>query len=174
MTIWRATRPGSDEFAGFYAGYVSRVPEGDIVVSMAAQIPLTTRFLRSVPESAGDHRYAPGKWSIREVIGHMSDAERVFAYRALRFSRDDRTPLPGFDENHFVENAPFGKRSLDDLVSELEHLRHSTVHMFASMDEEAISRRGIANGLEISVRALAFIVLGHELHHLEILRNRYL
>lgn len=171
---WRATRPAPDEFASFYAGYVSKAPDGDIVESLAAQIPETTTFLRSLPESAADHRYAPGKWSVREVIGHMSDAERVFAYRALRFSRGDRTPVPGFDEKHFVENAQFGKRSVDELARELEHLRHSTVYLFGGMDEEAMSRRGIANELEISVRALAFVILGHERHHLEVLRTRYL
>lgn len=173
-TPWRAIRPASDEFAPYYEKYVARVPEGDIVATLASQISETGTFLRSLPESMGDHRYAPDKWNIREVIGHISDAERVFAYRALRFSRGDTTPVPGFDENQYVANASFGSRSLDDLLSELEHVRHATVHLLRGLDERRMSMRGTANGLEVSVRALAFIAAGHELHHMEILRTRYL
>jgi hypothetical protein len=173
-TPWRATRPASDEFAPYYEKYVARVPEGDIVATLASHIGETGTFLRSLPESMGDHRYGPDKWSIREVIGHISDAERVFAYRALRFSRGDTTPVPGFDENQYVANASFGSRSLDDLISELEHVRHATVHLLRGLDERHMSMRGTANGLEVSVRALAFIAAGHEQHHMEILRTRYL
>lgn len=173
-TTWRAQRPAPNEYASFYSGYVAKVPDGDIVDTLASQIATTGTFLRSLPESVADHRYAPGKWSIREVIGHMSDAERVFAYRALRFSRGDETPVPGFDENHYVANGRFGARSVEDLTSEFEHLRHATVHLLGGLDEESMSRRGSANNNEVSVRALAFILAGHEQHHLEILRTRYL
>ncbi len=173
-TTWRATRPASDEHAAYYSRYISRVPDGDIVETLASQITTTGVFLRSLPESVGDHRYAPEKWSIREVIGHMADAERVFAYRALRFARADKTPVPGFDENDYVANGNFGSRSLEDLTSEYEHLRHATVHLLRGLDEESMSRRGSANDNEVSVRALAFILAGHEQHHLEILRTRYL
>jgi hypothetical protein len=173
-TTWRAARPDSDEFASFYAGYISKVPDGDIVETLASQITGTAAFLRSLPESQGDHRYGPGKWSIREVIGHMTDAERVFAYRAMRFSRGDETPVPGFDENFYVANSTFGARSIGDLASEFEHVRHATVHMLRGLDEAAMTRRGTANGNAVSVRALAFILAGHERHHLEILRTRYL
>ena len=173
-TSWRARRPAADEYSAYYSGYISRVPDGDIVETLASQITTTAPFLRSLPESVGDHRYGPGKWSIREVIGHMSDAERVFAYRALRFSRGDETPVPGFDENHYVANGRFGSRSLEDLTSEFEHIRHATVHLLRGLDEESMSRRGSANNNEVSVRALAFILAGHEQHHLEILRTRYL
>lgn len=173
-TIWRATRPSPDEFAPFYAGYIARVPDNDIVATLESQISESCTFLRSLPESVGDHRYAPGKWSIRQVIGHMADAERVFAYRALRFSRADETPVEGFDENSYVANASFDRRSLDDLTGEFEHIRKASVHMFGSLDEAAMAKRGVANGLEISVRALAFILAGHETHHVEILRARYL
>ncbi len=173
-TTWRATRPGPDEFAPFYAGYIARVPDSDIIATMDSQIGETSKFLRSLPESVGDHRYAPEKWSIREVIGHMADAERVFTYRALRFSRADETPVEGFDENSYVANASFNRRSLDDLTGEFEHLRKASVHLFGSLDESAMTKRGVANGVEISVRALAFILAGHERHHIEILRTRYL
>ena len=172
--VWRSTRPGPDEYAQFYGRYIARVPDGDIVETLARQIPETVNFLRSIPESRGDHRYGPDKWSIREVIGHISDAERVFAYRALRFSRGDTTPVPGFDENTYVANSRFGERTIEDLAEELDNLRQSNLHLFRGVDEQSMSRRGVANGLEISVRALAFILAGHELHHIEILRARYL
>lgn len=170
---WRSTRPGVDEFAPPYAAYVARVPDGDIVETLR-NFGETSRFLRALPDSIGDHAYAEGKWSVKEVIGHMSDSERVFAYRALRFSRGDKIPLEGFDENEFVANSSFSQRTLADLISEFEHLRHSTVLMLDGISEAAMSNRGIANGLEISVRALAFILAGHERHHVEILRTRYL
>lgn len=171
---WRSKRPEADEYAAFYSGYIARVPEVDIVETLRSQIGVTTAYLRSLPESMGDHSYAPGKWSIREVIGHMSDAERVFAYRALRFSRGDSTPVPGFDENAYVAGSSFGRRTLEDLISEFEHLRQATVALIGALDEETISLRGVANGTGVSVRALAFILAGHEAHHVEILRTRYL
>lgn len=171
---WRSKRPEADEYAAFYSGYIARVPEVDIVETLRSQIGVTTAYLRSLPESMGDHSYAPGKWSIREVIGHMSDAERVFAYRALRFSRGDSTPVPGFDENAYVAGSSFGRRTLEDLISEFEHLRRATVALIGALDEETISLRGVANGTGVSVRALAFILAGHEAHHIEILRTRYL
>ena len=170
---WRSTRPGVDEFAPFYSGYVARVPDGDIVETLR-NLEETSQFLRSLPDTLGDHRYAPGKWSVKEVIGHMSDAERVFSYRAMRFSRGDKLPVEGFDENAFVANSSFTQRTLADLISEFEHLRQATVLMLGGIGEPAMSSRGIANGVEISVRALAFILAGHERHHVEILRSRYL
>lgn len=170
---WRSTRPGVDEFAPFYSGYVARVPDGDIVETLRNHEE-TLKFLRSIPDTLGDHRYGPDKWSVKEVIGHMSDGERVFAYRAMRFSRHDRTPAEGFDENAFVANSAFSRRTLADLISEFEHLRQASVLMLDGIDEAAMSSRGIANGMEISVRALAFILAGHERHHVEILRTRYL
>jgi hypothetical protein len=121
-----------------------------------------------------DHQYAPGKWTIRQIIGHLGDGERVFSYRALRFSRGDGTPLAGFDENDYVAAAPFQRVPIEDLLSELENLRRGTIYLFQSLDEEALMRRGEANGKETTVRSLAFIIAGHEHHHLEILRTRYL
>lgn len=156
------------------ATYVACVPEGDIVELLESQIADTSAMLRQLPDALGDHRYAPDKWSIREVIGHMSDTERVFAYRALRFSRGDPAPLAGFDENDYVRSAPFSRIRLVDLVDEFEHLRRASVHMFRNMDDDAFIRVGIANGIECSVRALAYVCAGHELHHLNLLRTRYL
>src|SRR4029077_5181557 len=120
------------------------------------------------------HRYAPGKWSIKEVIGHVSDAERVFSHRALRFARGDRTRLPGFDEKAYTPAGRFDARPLPDLAAELDAVRHATIALFAGLDSEALARRGPANNKEVSVRALAYIIAGHERHHVGILRERYL
>jgi hypothetical protein len=171
---WRAIKPADDEFAPFYAGYVKRAADGDVVETMDTQLSETLALLRSLPESMGDRTYAPGKWTIREIIGHLSDAERVFSYRALRFSRGDTAPVEGFDEDKYVANGGFSKRTLDDLLGEFEHLRRSSIHLFAGLPEEGFSMRGTASGREISVRALAFVLPGHEAHHLDVLRTRYL
>jgi uncharacterized damage-inducible protein DinB len=171
---FRSTRPAAGEFLPYYSTYIDRVPDSDIVDTLGRQITETLAAIRAIPESAGDKRYAPGKWSIRQVLGHVIDAERIFVYRALRFSRSDATPVPGFDENSYADNDPYANVSLADLANELEHVRQATVHFFANLDEEAMSRRGTANGAGISVRALAFIIAGHETHHLNVLRTRYL
>jgi hypothetical protein len=133
----------------------------------------TARILRAVRPEKADFAYAPGKWSVKEVIGHMGDVERVMAYRALRFARNDATPLPGFDENTYVPAAIFGRRNIDDLVDELEVIREATTQLLRHLDEAALARRGVANGAEVSVRALAYIIAGHERHHLRVLRERY-
>ncbi|HEY0515376.1 MAG TPA: DinB family protein [Thermoanaerobaculia bacterium] len=167
-------KPEESEYLPYYGKYISLVPEGDILATLDEQIGETAAFLRAIPETQAGFRYAPGKWSIREVVGHLIDAERVFAYRALRFGRDDRTPLPGFEENDYVRNASFGALPLGDLVAELESVRRSTLFLLRHLDAEAWTRRGLANGAEISVRALAYIMAGHELHHRGLLRDRYL
>ncbi len=170
----RATRPAADEYAPYYGTYVSRVGDGDIVRTMKAQIGPTAAFLREIPESRGGHRYAAGKWSIREVIGHLSDAERIFTYRALRFARHDATPLPGFDENAFVANAHLDERSLGSLVDEYEAVRNASVAMFGNFFPDEWRSAGEASGKRMSVRALAWVIAGHELHHVGVLRERYL
>ena len=170
----RATRPAADEHAEYYGRYITKVPNGDIVSTLKGQIPQTLSLIRSLPEAKGGHRYAPDKWSIREVVGHMSDCERVFAYRAMRFSRNDPTTLPGFDENLFVANARFDARTLASLADEFEAVRAASVAFFGSLDDEEWGRRGVANNKAMSVRALAWTTAGHELHHLSILRERYL
>lgn len=171
---FRSIRPKPDEHNAYYSMYIDRVPDGNIVDTLSRQIPETLAFLRAIPESKADHRYAPGKWSIKEIIGHLADGERVFQYRAWRFSRADDTPVPGFDENLYVANAPFSRLRMRDLIDDFEHLRRSSIYMFASMDEEAFARRGVANDHEISVRAIAYIMAGHETHHLQVMRERYL
>jgi hypothetical protein len=166
-------RPAPDEYAAYYAGYVARVPAGDIVAILETQIERTRALLASVPETMADHAYAPGKWTIREVIGHLSDAERVFAYRALRFGRGDTTELAGFDENAYVPAGGFGGRSLASLIDELVAVRKASVALFRGLPAGAWLRRGVASGHVVTVRALAWIMAGHELHHRAILEERY-
>ena len=168
------TRPDPSEYAQYAAEYVSRVPDGNVLDMLERQIEETAALVRGLAPGMEDKRYAPEKWSIREIIGHLSDAERVFSQRAFRFSRCDATPLPGFDENEYVREAPFSRIPVQDLLSELVHLRQATLYLYRSLDDEALMRRGVANGIETSVRALAFIIAGHEHHHLEVLRTRYL
>ena len=171
---FRAIRPKPDEHLAYYSTYIDRVPDGDIVDTLSRQIPETIAFLKSIPESKVDYQYAPGKWTIRQIVGHLADGERVFQYRAFRFSRADATPVPGFDENLYVDNAPFKNVSMEKLVAELEYLRRASIYMLSNLDAEAMGRVGVANGNPITVRALAFIMAGHETHHVQVMKDRYL
>lgn len=167
-------RPARDEYAPFYHTYVGAVPDGDLLAMLDESLEETLGLLGGIGEAGGGHRYAEGKWSVREVVGHIADTERVMTYRALRIARGDRTPLPGFDENAFVAGAGFDRRTLAGLSDELAAVRAATLHLFRHLDDEALARRGTASGSEVTVRALAWIVAGHEMHHRRILRERYL
>ena len=169
-----ATRPAASEYLPYYERYIGLVPEGDVVATLVNQMIETQSLLRALPASVATYRYAPDKWSVNELVGHMIDSERIFTSRALRFARNDPAPMPSFDQNDYVRNATFDSYPLADLASELEAVRHATIFLFRHMDEQAWSRRGVANNAEVSVRALAYIVAGHELHHREILSARYL
>jgi hypothetical protein len=166
-------RPAPDEFAPFYAGYISRVPEGGLVDLMRRVGDDTSRLLSQVDESRTGHAYATGKWTIREVAGHLCDAERIFGYRALRFARGDQAELQGFDENTYVPAGEFEKRTLASVVQELGAVRRATIELFGNLPADAWTRRGTANGNSISVRAIATVIVGHELHHRGILQERY-
>lgn len=168
-----AERPAADEFAQYYARYLAQVPDGDVVATLTSQIDDTLAFLRALPAPRAAYRYAEGKWSVKEVVGHIADAERIFAYRALRIARGDETPLPGFDQDPYVRAANFDARSLLALASELESVRRATLTLLRSMDDESLRRRGVASGAPVTARALAYIIAGHERHHMEILRTRY-
>lgn len=175
MTATASTnRPGTDEYAPFYAGYVSLVPDAPIAPQLETQTPNTLALLRGIPESRGDFRYAPDKWSIKEVVGHMADSERVFAYRALRIGRGDTTPLAAFDQDLLVKNSNCTRRPLADLVDELATVRQASIALFRSFDAEALARRGTASEKTVTTRALGYIIAGHELHHVKILREKYL
>jgi uncharacterized damage-inducible protein DinB len=167
------SRPAPDEFIEYYGKYIDLVPGDDAMPALRDQIGDTVRLLKPLDESKAKARYAPGKWSVKEVVGHLADCERVFAYRALRMSRADTTPLSGFDENAYVPAGRFDARPLAELVDEFERVRAASVALFRGMDEEALLRRGTANGNGISVRALAWILAGHELHHRRLLIERY-
>lgn len=167
-------RPDETEYLPYYGRYISLVPEGDILALLNKQSDETLALLRSIPESQAEFRYAPDKWSIKELVGHVIDSERIFAYRALRFARNDQTPLPGYEQDDYIRNASFNDYPLVELASEFESVRSSTLSLFKHLSDEAWHRRGVANDAEASVRALAYIIAGHELHHREILRNRYL
>ncbi len=167
-------RPEADEYIPYYHKYITLVPDGNVVDALRSQIADTVSLLRTIPEDRAAHRYASGKWSIKEVVGHMADVERVMSYRALRIARGDTTPLAGFDENAYVPAANFDARSLASLTHELEQVRASTVAFLETLDAAAAGRRGTANNAEISARALAWIIAGHERHHVGLLRERYL
>jgi hypothetical protein len=147
-------------------------PEDNVLTALAEQLEETLTLLRRVPEATGNVRHAPYTWSVKQVVGHITDAERVFGHRAFRFSRNDATPLPGFDENDYVKNAPFDNCLLQDLVSEFEFVRRANLSLFRSVHSEAWLRSGVANGNKVSVRALAYILVGHTRHHMNILRKR--
>jgi uncharacterized damage-inducible protein DinB len=167
-------RPDASEYAPHYETYVSKVPAGDVVTILEDQRQETQELLAGIPDGRALHRYAPGKWSIKEVVGHVTDAERVFCYRALRFARGDQTPLSGFDEKVYAPAGKFDLHSLPDLAAELDAVRRATIALFSGLDPEALARRGTANAKQVSVRALAYIIAGHERHHVGILRERYL
>ena len=167
-------RPGADEFAPFYANYVNDVPDGDITDVLEAQARELVALLDRLDGERADFRYAPDKWSVKEVMGHVADTERIFAYRALRISRGDATPMAGFDQDTYVANAQFDRRGLGELVDEFRAVRAATVLLFRSMTEEESRRAGSANSVPVTARALAFIAAGHERHHARILRERYL
>jgi uncharacterized damage-inducible protein DinB len=165
-------RPAPDEFAPYYGRYIDLVPD-DVLRALRDNGEETRRLLSSLTDAKADHRYAPGKWSVKEVVGHITDGERVFSYRAMRFARNDETPLPGFDENRYVEESGFESRSLSSLIDEFRATRAASIAFFENLDEAAWNRFGTANDVRMSVRALAFIIAGHELHHRKILIERY-
>jgi uncharacterized damage-inducible protein DinB len=167
------SRPQPAEYAAYCEKYIALVPGNDIVSVLEAQRLQTAQLFAARSERDGNFRYAPDKWTVKEVLGHVTDSERIFAYRALRIARQDQTPLSGFEQDDYVRAGAFGERSLNDLVEEFQAVRSATVALFRPLGEEAWMRRGVANKNEVTVRALAFIIAGHELHHREILNERY-
>lgn len=166
--------PGSSEYDPYYSTYISKVPEADLIETLTGLRDGTAHFLGSIGEGGAGHRYAPGKWSIREIVGHLSDSERIFAYRLLRIARGDTTPLAGFDENRYVPAGNFERRTLADVAAEFGAVREATLRLLRGLDAEALARIGIANGKPVSARALAYIIAGHEIHHVGVIRARYL
>jgi uncharacterized damage-inducible protein DinB len=167
-------RPASTEYVPYYATYVDQVPEGDILGLLRRQVEETAGMVAPLSDRDAEFRYAEGKWSIKEVIGHVADVERIFVYRALCFARGEPVALPGFDENEYARQSNAGSRPLKDLVDELRTVRAATLSFFAGLSEKDLLRRGTANRNGYSVRSFAFIIAGHERHHVKILRERYL
>jgi uncharacterized damage-inducible protein DinB len=166
-------KPQSDEYAEYYGRYIDQVPDGDVVATLESQGNETQKLLASIGEEKAGYRYEPGKWSIKQLVGHIADSERVFAYRLLAFARGEKQPLPGFDQDEYMETANFDSRSLAELAGDLASTRHATLKLIRSLDDQAWSRRGVASDNPVSVRALAWITAGHERHHVKILRERY-
>jgi len=174
MIATAARRPDASEFSPYYGTYINAVPEGDIVAVLRRDRDEWQGLIAELPESRGAHRYADDKWSIRQVVGHVSDAERVFSYRAFRIARADATPLASFDQDEYVKTAGSDHRTLSSLAAELLAVRESTLALFSSLPDEAWMRTGTASGNPVSVRALAYITAGHAQHHLRIVREKYL
>ncbi len=166
-------RPSAAEFASFYAGYVSLVPEADIMRVLEGQADDVRLQTRAFIPKREEFRYAPGKWSVREVLGHVTDAERVFGFRAFCFSRGEENALPGFEQDDYVARAGFDRCSLADLVQEFGQLREANLTVLRRLDDDAWRRMGTASGKPVSVRALAYIMAGHVRHHLHVLSTRY-
>lgn len=167
-------KPNASEHLPYYSRYIDRINEDDILKVLSTQIEGTLALLRTIPHEKGEYRYAPDKWSVKEVIGHLIDTERVFAFRALWFARNEKSGLPGFEQEDWVRVTPLDSITMDELITEFEDVRQATVSCFRHLSKEAWMRRGIASNAEISVRALAYIIAGHELHHVDGIKTKYL
>ncbi len=167
-------RPGDNEYAPYYATYVDKVGDGDIFSILSAQLHHTLALLRPLTDEQGNYQYAEGKWSIKEVVGHIVDSERIFCYRALRGARADEQPLPGFEQDDYVDAANFNNRSLEGLLDEFSHVRTSNLLFFKSLSATDLMRTVVASNVVFTVRALLYIIAGHELHHVQVLNEKYL
>lgn len=174
MPATYSLRPDPDEHASYQGAYIQLVPDEDIIALLATQLGDTLRLFDGLSEAQAETGYAPGKWSFKELLGHLADTERVFAYRALRISRGDATPLPGFEQDDYVAALDFNACTLDDLERELRAVRAATVYLFRNLPEEAMTRAGTTSGHRFTVRAAAYTIAGHERHHRRFLETRYL
>jgi uncharacterized damage-inducible protein DinB len=174
MSQAAAAKPAPTEHAPEFSNYVALVAEGDIIQTLEQQIENSLSLLRTIPSDKANFRYAPDKWSVKQLLGHLIDSERIFSYRALSFARNDQAPLPGYEQNDYVREADFDSRNLADMVEEYATVRRATIQLFRPLNETEWLRHGKANENDVSVRALAYIIAGHELHHMDVLRTRYL
>jgi len=166
-------RPSKNDYAPFYEGYVQNISD-DVIKALEDQLVTTNHFLKSITEEKAMYAYAERKWTIKEVVGHLIDSERIFSYRALAISRSEKQPLPGWDEKVYTGRGDFNKRKLSDLAEELRLLREANLLQFRNFSDEMLKQRGVASNYEVTVLAILFIIAGHEAHHLKILRERYL
>jgi uncharacterized damage-inducible protein DinB len=166
--------PSAYEYADYYESYVKLVPAGNMADILERQMKETVRMLSSLSETQSEYRYATGKWSIKEVIGHITDTERIMSYRLLCIARGETISLPGYDENKYVKEADFDKQTLKELLDHFACVRQATIHLLKSLSDDALLRKGTANNSEVTARALLTIIAGHELHHRNIIKERYL
>jgi len=166
-------RPQSGEYAPYYERYISLIEDNDILATLDRQRREMVLLLSGLSEEQGDFRYAPDKWSAKQVLGHVCDTERVFAYRALRIARGDATPMEGFEQDDYVKNGPFARHVIAEVIEDYIAVRRATISLLRSLEEAAWSRRGVANKNEVTVRALAYTIAGHEAHHRRILEEKY-
>jgi hypothetical protein len=174
MPDLKIAKPAAGEFNAYYSRYIDLVPDGDVLSTLASQIGPTLSALRSISDADSLKKYAPGKWSIREMLGHINDTERIFAYRALRIARGDQTPLPGFEQDDYIAPGQFDSRPWPSLIEEFAAIRESNLALFRGFNDEAWHRQGTASNNPVTVRALAYIIAGHERHHMNVLKERYL
>jgi uncharacterized damage-inducible protein DinB len=166
-------RPSEKDYAPYYKGYIDKIKGDGINYILHEQLTSISDFFKNVSEEKGNYAYAEGKWSVKEVLGHMIDTERVFAYRALCIARGEKQSLPGIEQDDYVKEGSFNKRGLKDLVNEITLVRKANLVLFDSFSEKELNRRGIASNNEVTVRALLFIIAGHAMHHITILREKY-
>lgn len=163
-----------NEYSGGFATYIREAGDVNLIEELEISLHDFIRFVQNIPMDKFDYRYAKGKWTIKDIIQHLIDCERIFAYRALRFSRNDQTPLASFEENDYAINTNANERSIQDLLTELSSVRHSNLLFYKSLSEEQLKRMGTASNIQISVRALGFTIIGHQKHHQKVFEERYL
>ncbi len=167
-------KPNPGDYAPYYERYISLLPDDDIISILEVQKKTSEEFLKTLSEEQGNISYAEGKWTIKEVIGHIIDVERVMAYRALSFSRNEEQSLPGFEQDDYITNSNYSQRSVEDLINEFKAVRNANLIMFKSFSDEMLKRGGIASDNKVTVLALIYIIAGHEKHHIKILKEKYL
>lgn len=174
MSVWEKEYPATSEYAHYYANYVAHVPKQNVIDTLNAQMHELYTFINSIPGDKAFSSYEPGKWTIKQIVGHLIETERVFAYRALAFSRRDPNPLPPMDQDVYVRYSNYNSRTMHNLANEYLAVRMSTIHLFQNMTKEMLSLKGTASGVEFTVRSIPFIIAGHELHHMEVIKEKYL
>ncbi|SMO91727.1 DinB family protein [Gracilimonas mengyeensis] len=174
MSVWDKEYPSKSEYAHFYADYIANVPKANIIESLNSQMHEMYTFINAIPGDKAFYTYEKGKWTIKQIIGHIIETERVFGFRGLAFSRRDPNPLPDMDQDRYVKFTNHNSRTIQNLANEYLAVRISTIHLFQNMTKEMISLKGTASGFEFTVRSIPFIIAGHELHHKEIIRTKYL
>lgn len=171
----RIAKPETDEFAPHTIRYIGLLPDDGLILKhLADNLTTTAEFVRSLPEEKLNHRYAEGKWTIKEILAHVIDDERIYAYRALRFARNDKTELPGFEQDDYALHSGANERTIESLLHEFAAVRNATIALFESFADTALTRKGVASGNMMSVRAAAYHIAGHELRHMNIVKERYL